>query len=235
MTDKIAEIRKRHEDVAWRYYELPLIYEDRAVLLAEVERLRADLATQQGCCDGAAAQDAHIRREREEHRAEIERLREDNERLRAENELLREENERLCAEMPVAEALRVNAELLEMQRNDACVVVERQALKIVDLSAEVERLTSGRDEARAEVDHERKSHGHYARLCEETENRLVAAIERLIRERDEARAEIAKLRAALKDIDALNPDALDALVASDLRDIVAQMGDLAVKALEAKP
>lgn len=44
-------------------------------LRAEVERLRADLATQQGCCDGAAAQDAHIRREREEHRAQIERLR----------------------------------------------------------------------------------------------------------------------------------------------------------------
>ena len=43
---------------------------------AEIERLRADLATQQGCCDGAAAQDAHIRREREEHRAQIERLRE---------------------------------------------------------------------------------------------------------------------------------------------------------------
>jgi uncharacterized small protein (DUF1192 family) len=47
----------------------------RTALLAEVERLRADLATQQGCCDGAASQDAHIRREREEHRAEIERLR----------------------------------------------------------------------------------------------------------------------------------------------------------------
>jgi hypothetical protein len=35
-------------------------------LRAKVERLRADLAIQQGCCDGAAAQDAHIRREREE-------------------------------------------------------------------------------------------------------------------------------------------------------------------------
>jgi len=48
---------------------------------AEIERLRADLATQQGCCDGAAAQDAHICREREEHKAEIERLRAENERL----------------------------------------------------------------------------------------------------------------------------------------------------------
>jgi chromosome segregation ATPase len=45
-------------------------------LRAEVERLRADLAIQQGCCDGAAAQDAHVRQEREEHRAEVERLRE---------------------------------------------------------------------------------------------------------------------------------------------------------------
>jgi len=38
----------------------------QSYLPAEVERLRADLAIQQGCCDGAAAQDAHIRREREE-------------------------------------------------------------------------------------------------------------------------------------------------------------------------
>ena len=42
MSDKIAEIRKRHEDVAWRYIDLPVIYEDRATLLAEVDRLRAD-------------------------------------------------------------------------------------------------------------------------------------------------------------------------------------------------
>ena len=49
----------------------------------EIERLRADLATQQGCCDGAAAQDAHIRQEREEHRAEVEKLRAENERMHA--------------------------------------------------------------------------------------------------------------------------------------------------------
>lgn len=48
-------------------------------------------------------------------------------------------------------------------------------------------------------------------------------------------AEVERLREALKSIDELNPDALDALVSSDLRDIVAQMGDLAVKALEGKP
>lgn len=61
-------------------------------LRAEIKRLRADLATQQGCCDGAAAQDAHIRRERGEHRAEVDRLRAKIERLRAENERLRNVN-----------------------------------------------------------------------------------------------------------------------------------------------
>lgn len=55
--------------------------EERDYAWGEVEKLRADLATQQGCCDGAAAQDAHVRREREEHRAEVEKLREENERL----------------------------------------------------------------------------------------------------------------------------------------------------------
>ena len=50
--------------------------------IEKIEKLRADLAVQRGCCDGAAAQDAHVRREREEHRVQIERLRADNERLR---------------------------------------------------------------------------------------------------------------------------------------------------------
>jgi len=58
---------------------------------AEIERLRVDLATQQNCCDGAAAQDAHVRREREEHRAEVEKLRAEIERLKQEPELLRAE------------------------------------------------------------------------------------------------------------------------------------------------
>jgi hypothetical protein len=48
-------------------------------------------------------------------------------------------------------------------------------------------------------------------------------------------AEVERLRAALRDIDALDPDVPDALAASDLRAIVAQMGDLAFKALEGKP
>ena len=47
----------------------------QARMQEEINDLREALAIQQGCCDGAAAQDAHIRREREEHRAEVERLR----------------------------------------------------------------------------------------------------------------------------------------------------------------
>ena len=68
MSDLITSLRAlaagRHDDLS--------IAVDAVI---EIERLRADLATQQGCCDGAAAQDAHVRQEREEHRAEIEKLR----------------------------------------------------------------------------------------------------------------------------------------------------------------
>lgn len=49
--------------------------EEVDLMRAEIERLNKDLLAQQGCCDGAAAQDARVRQEREEHRAEIERLR----------------------------------------------------------------------------------------------------------------------------------------------------------------
>ena len=84
--DKIEAIRARHNDDTWRYYELPSqMHDDRAFLLAEVDRLSSDLRVQQGCCDGAAAQDAHIRREREEHKAEVEKLRVEIERLRNED------------------------------------------------------------------------------------------------------------------------------------------------------
>jgi hypothetical protein len=83
--DKIEEIRARHvmypPSINARHRSI-MAYRDIATLLAEVERLNKDLATQQGCCDGAAAQDAHIRREREEHRAEINNLRANNKRMR---------------------------------------------------------------------------------------------------------------------------------------------------------
>lgn len=84
MSDKIAEIRERHTmypPTINSRHSFIVAYQDIATLLAEVDRLSSDLRVQQGCCDGAAAQDAHVRREREEHRAEVEKLREDIERL----------------------------------------------------------------------------------------------------------------------------------------------------------
>lgn len=48
-------------------------------------------------------------------------------------------------------------------------------------------------------------------------------------------AEVERLRGALQGIDALDPDALDALVASDLRVIVSQMAEIARAALKGKP
>jgi chromosome segregation ATPase len=170
--DKIAEIRRRHEEGG--IGKLPMAalaeaHDDRATLLAEIERLRADLATQQGCCDGAAAQDAHIRREREEHRAKIERLRSDNERLTRERDDARAEVERMQELLPGISINMVDLIVqLTRERDKARAEVDR-------LRAEIERL-------RAEV-----AHGHLAHkaACEGGE---------LLRE------EIKRLRAALKDI-----------------------------------
>lgn len=116
MSDKIEEIRARHAlSASWSNG-----YSDRATLLAEVDRLRADLATQQGCCDGAAAQDAHVRQEREEHRAEVERLRREIKNLR--------------------EAMQNLAERLEVDPSGTD--------KIDDLEAEIERLREGNERLR---------------------------------------------------------------------------------------
>ncbi len=52
-----------------------------------------------GCCDGAAAQDAHIRKEREEHRAEIERLHQAHQAACEGGDLLRAEIDGLKAEL----------------------------------------------------------------------------------------------------------------------------------------
>lgn len=44
MTDKIEEIRARHSrEDRWRYSPSPQMHEDRAFLLAEVDRLRAEI------------------------------------------------------------------------------------------------------------------------------------------------------------------------------------------------
>ena len=71
------------DKLAFILYDRPAGRNIIGYAIEHIEQLRADLATQQSCCDGAAAQDAHIRREREEHRAEVEKLRAENERLRA--------------------------------------------------------------------------------------------------------------------------------------------------------
>ena len=63
------------DKLAFILYDRPAGRNIIGYAIEHIEQLRADLATQQGCCDGAAAQDAHIRREREEHRAEVEGLR----------------------------------------------------------------------------------------------------------------------------------------------------------------
>ena len=78
-----ADNERLIRDVALVAERVRQLSDERDYAWAEVEKLRADLATQQGCCDGAAAQDAHVRREREEYRAEVEKLRAEIERLRA--------------------------------------------------------------------------------------------------------------------------------------------------------
>ena len=84
MSDDIIALARRHKHIASHYEGCEADHVGCLVhrLADEVERLRADFATQQGCCDGAAAQDGHIRREREEHKAEIERLRAERDALR---------------------------------------------------------------------------------------------------------------------------------------------------------
>lgn len=78
----------------------------QARMQEEIDDLREALAIQQGCCDGAAAQDAHVRQEREEHESEVEKLRAENERLRA-------------AATSAGAALAAAIELLERGREDA--------------------------------------------------------------------------------------------------------------------
>ena len=77
-----SENERLTSDVALVSERVRQLSEERDYAWGEVEKLRADLATQQGCCDGAAAQDAHVRREREEHKAEVEKLRSEIERMR---------------------------------------------------------------------------------------------------------------------------------------------------------
>ena len=66
-----------------------------------------EITTLLGCCDGAAAQDAHVRQEREEHRAEVENLRAEIDRLRAEIDTATREREEARAEVEIRPAVYV--------------------------------------------------------------------------------------------------------------------------------
>lgn len=79
---EIKNLREAMQSLAERLEVDPSGTDKIDDLEAENERLRADLLTQQGCCDGAAAQDAHVRQERKERRAEIKNLRASNKRMR---------------------------------------------------------------------------------------------------------------------------------------------------------
>jgi regulator of replication initiation timing len=176
--DKIAEIRARHEQVPsgnLSIVAISLAHDDRATLLVEVdrlraenERLRADLATQQGCCDGAAAQDAHVRQEREEHRAEVEKLRADNERLFNEDTKTRHAlkgwalvcpdggdeptHERVAA--VVAEVERLRAEIERLKQEPELLRAELISLANAARNALADAYDRARD-ARWKASHER--------------------------------------------------------------------------------
>lgn len=86
-----------------------------------------EITTLLGCCDGTAAQDAHIRREREEHRAEVDRQRAEIEQLRAGIQSL-------------AESLRASLDAAIRQRDEARAEIERQRVENERLRAENERM-----------------------------------------------------------------------------------------------
>ena len=77
--DKIAEIRERHaRDAEWSggWAQIcPRTHDDRATLLAEDERHRAEIERLRKAMTNMMIGWRHIRREREEYRAEVERLR----------------------------------------------------------------------------------------------------------------------------------------------------------------
>ena len=131
MSDKIAEIRARHSrDERWRNSPsmiCPQTHDDRATLLAEDERHRAEIERLRKAMTNMMIGWRHIRREREEYRAEVERHRAENERLR---EAIRTSRAR-CVELELKNesliaaadhagaALAAAIELLERGREDA--------------------------------------------------------------------------------------------------------------------
>ena len=145
MTDKIAEIRARHEEGIRAGADA-----DRAYLLAEVERLirerdwaRADVDQLRGDREKMLLDERDFVRK---HRAEIERLTRERDEARAEVERLRAENERLYNEdTKTRHALRGWVWVCPDGGD------EPTHERVSAVVAEVERLTRQRDEARAEV------------------------------------------------------------------------------------
>lgn len=74
MIDKIEEIRARHEDFAGRYIELPVIYEDCAFLLAEVDLQRAENARLRADVPVYSSEIQKLLTENDRHRKELEKL-----------------------------------------------------------------------------------------------------------------------------------------------------------------
>ena len=144
MSDKIAEIRARHEEGIRAGAD-----EDRAYLLAEVERLRAfniNAARETLEAVGEAADDA-----REEMRAKVVRL-------------TRERDEAWSKETDYGEGFE---EGWAAAQKHAAAEVERLQGLLEDISRDmveaVVRLTHERDEARAEV--ERLRNGRQCFMC----------------------------------------------------------------------
>lgn len=90
-----------------------------------------EITTLLGCCDGAAAQDAHIRREREEHRAEVDRQRAEIEQLRAGIQSL-------------AESLRASLDAAIRQRDEARAENERMHASFKNLALKLRRGLEGK-------------------------------------------------------------------------------------------
>lgn len=157
------------DKLAFILYDRPAGRNIIGYAIEHIEQLRADLATQQGCCDGAASQDAHIRQEREEHRAEAEKLRAEIERLRDEDTKTRHALKGwvfVCpdgGDEPTHE--RVSAVVAEIERLQAeNKILFAQVERLADLlpnpceewySVFAEKMVKERDAALAEVDRQR--------------------------------------------------------------------------------
>ena len=150
--DNIEIIRARHlRDDRWRNLPsmiCPQAHDDRATLLAEDERHRAEIERLRKAMTNMMIGWRHIRREREEYRAEVERLREQIERMTCESnkavvevDKLQPENERLREAIRTSRARCVELEL----KNESLRVAATSAGAA--LAAAIELLERGREDA----------------------------------------------------------------------------------------